>query len=216
MTSRTTRRSREKAQTHQRILSSAARLVREKGLAAASVPAVMRGAGLTVGGFYAHFRSKHAMDAEVLRTSLVERSVTWFRGLDAVPGTANLARAVKRYLSPVHRDAPADRCPLPAALSELAHADEGTRRAVADALAAYARELEARTPETPGVTRRERALATLALCVGGIALARAWEGDASGDVLRACAKWALPECGHGGAPPGRGARSRAPSPPDAP
>ncbi len=204
MTSRMTRRSREKAQTHERILSSAARLVREKGLAAASVPAVMRGAGLTVGGFYAHFRSKHAMDAEVLRTSLVERSEAWFRGLDAAPGAANLARAVRRYLSPVHRDAPAERCPLPAVLSELAHADKGTRRAVSDALAAYARELEARTPETSGVDRRERALATLALCVGGIALARAWEGDARDEILRACVKWARPEWRDGGAAPASG------------
>lgn len=194
-TSRTNRRSREKARTHQRIVSSAARLVRQKGLAAASVPAVMRGAGLTVGGFYAHFRSKHAMDAEVLRTSLVERREAWFRGLEAAPGAAHLARAVKRYLSPAHRDAPAERCPLPAVVSELAHAGQETRRAVSDALEAYAKELEARTPETPGVTRRERALATLALCVGGIALARAWEGEASSELLRACERWALPERG---------------------
>src|SRR5512132_2494841 len=106
------RRERAKAATHGRIVSSAGRLLRRSGLAGASVPAVMRGAGLTVGGFYAHFRSKRAMDAEVLRTLLAERAALWFSGLEESSGAAWVTRAVKRYLSPAHRDAPEEGCPL--------------------------------------------------------------------------------------------------------
>ncbi len=188
------RRERAKAVTHRRIVASAARLLRRKGLSGASVPAVMRGAGLTVGGFYAHFRSKRAMDAEVLRTLLAERAALWFGGLEESHGIAWVARAVKRYLSPAHRDAPEDGCPLPAVLSEVARADRGTRSAVTDAMEHYLAAFSAQVPAASGVTARERAIATLALCVGGLAMARAWEGaEGRDEILRACAKWALPE-----------------------
>jgi TetR/AcrR family transcriptional repressor of nem operon len=158
----------------------------------------MRGAGLTVGGFYAHFRSKRAMDAEVLRTLLAERAALWFSGLDASSGIAWVARAVKRYLSPTHRDAPEDGCPLPAVLSEVARADHGTRSAVTQALEPYVSAFAAEVPPSPGTSARERAIATLALCIGGVTLARAWEGPEGRDeILRACVKWALPELREG-------------------
>src|SRR5512133_3496862 len=189
-----THRERAKAATHRRIVSSAARLLRRKGLAGASVPAVMEGAGLTVGGFYAHFRSKRAMDAEVLRTLLAERAALWFAGLESSDGPAWIARAVKRYLSAAHRDAPEDGCPLPAVLSEVARADRGTRSAVTGALEQYVGAFTAHVPPSAGVSARERAIATLALCIGGMAMARAWEGpDGRDEILRACSKWALPE-----------------------
>src|SRR5689334_13319702 len=55
---RMTQRAVKKRATHERILKSADNIARREGLRAASVPRVMKGAGLTVGGFYAHFSSK--------------------------------------------------------------------------------------------------------------------------------------------------------------
>src|SRR3954454_8343256 len=101
-------RSQQKVATHSRIVRSAGHLLRKKGLAGASVVRVMRGAGLTVGGFYAHFRSKRAMDVEVLRQLLLNTRQSWLGGLDEVDGVEWLARAVKRYLSAEHRDQPDD------------------------------------------------------------------------------------------------------------
>ena len=49
------------------ILESAARLLRERGISGARVADVMKGAGLTVGGFYAHFGSKEALVDEAFR-----------------------------------------------------------------------------------------------------------------------------------------------------
>src|SRR5687768_15414699 len=98
------RRARGKAATHQLIVRSASRLIRRAGLTAASVPRVMGGAGLTVGGFYAHFRSKRAMDAEVLAGMLEDVRNRWFKDIDDRPDVAGLARAVRRYLSASHRD----------------------------------------------------------------------------------------------------------------
>ncbi|MEY4509106.1 MAG: hypothetical protein RLZZ450_1228 [Pseudomonadota bacterium] len=183
-----------KAESHERIISSAARLVRQAGLTAASVPRVMRGAGLTVGGFYAHFRSKRAMDAAVIQRALHELRRNWFVGLDESAGLDWLARATKRYLSPRHRDNLSTGCVMPATISELTRADRVTRASMAEAFELVVAEFERHAPATLGVTPRERALATLALCVGSLTLARTLRGHPQSDeLLRAAIKWALPE-----------------------
>src|SRR3954453_11149393 len=122
----TTRQSLKKRQTHERIIASAGRIARKNGLAAASVSRVMRGAGLTIGGFYAHFRSKRAMDAEVVQTTVGGPSVPW---------------SIDRYLPAPPRDAPDHGCAFPAMVSELARADEPTRMAMARAIDARVRAL---------------------------------------------------------------------------
>src|ERR1700755_2637216 len=120
-------RARAKAQSHERILESASRLVKRTGLGAASVPRVMRGAGLTVGGFYAHFRSKRAMDAAVIAGAVGEVREQWFAGLEDSDGLDWVARVVKRYLSSSHRDDLDGGCVMPSTISELTRADRSTR-----------------------------------------------------------------------------------------
>jgi TetR/AcrR family transcriptional repressor of nem operon len=169
----------KKRRTHARIIAAAGRIARKNGLAAASVSRVMHGAGLTVGGFYAHFRSKRAMDAEVVQATLGGSSTPW---------------SIDRYLTAAHRDDPEHGCAFPAMLSEVARADEPTRLALARAIDARARELARVSPGRRGAAARQRALATLALCVGGLALSRAMRGHpASDEVLDACRKLARAE-----------------------
>jgi TetR/AcrR family transcriptional repressor of nem operon len=176
MANTTSRQTLKKRRTHDRIIASAGRIARQNGLAAASVSRVMRGAGLTIGGFYAHFRSKRAMDAEVVKATLGDSSIPW---------------SVDRYLTSAHRDNARHGCAFPAMLSEVARADEPTRMAMARALDARARELAGPARGRGGAAARQRALATLALCVGGLALARAMRGHpASDEVLTACRVWA--------------------------
>ena len=74
-------------------------------------------------------------------------------------------------------------------VSEIARADEPTRRALARAVDARARELARESPRRRGSEAPQRALATLAMCVGGLALARAMRGhSASDELLAACRK----------------------------
>src|SRR4051794_17946011 len=168
----TTRQTLKKRRTHDRILASAGRIARKNGLAAASVSRVMHGAGLTIGGFYAHFPSKRAMDAEVVQATL---------------GGSSAPLCIDRYLSAAHRDDPDHGCAFPAMLSEIARADAATRMAMARAIDARARELARAMPGRRGAAARERALAILAMCVGGLTLARAMKGHpASDEVLTAC------------------------------
>jgi TetR/AcrR family transcriptional repressor of nem operon len=153
----------------------------------------MRDAGLTVGGFYAHFASKTAMDVEVIRTMLGAMPGRWLAGLEDSSGLEWVRRAVQRYLSPAHRDS-ADGCAYPAVLSEIAASPDLVRHAFAEAFEQRVRAFEGHVPEVAGVTVRERALATMALTVGGLLLARATRGSAiSDEMLAACRKWALPE-----------------------
>jgi TetR/AcrR family transcriptional repressor of nem operon len=175
----TARQTLKKRRTHDRIIAAAGRIARKNGLAAASVSRVMHGAGLTIGGFYAHFRSKRAMDAEVVQATLGGSSTPW---------------SIDRYLSAAHRDDAEHGCAFPAMLSEIARADEPTRLAMARAIDARARELAGTHRGRRGAAARQRALATLALCVGGLALARAMRGHpASDEVLAACRKRARPD-----------------------
>src|SRR3954470_1530830 len=115
----TSRHSPKKRRTHDRIIASAGRIVRKNGLAAASVSRVMRGAGLTVGGFYAHFRSKRAMDLEVLDRTFAEVRERSAARLAGDQGLHRVARYVGDYLAAGHRDAPATGCPAPAVVADL-------------------------------------------------------------------------------------------------
>jgi TetR/AcrR family transcriptional regulator, transcriptional repressor for nem operon len=182
-----------KRETHQQILQSAGRIARREGLRAASVPRVMRGAGLTVGGFYAHFPSKTAMDAELVRAMLGELPGRWLRGLEDSAGLEWVERAVARYLSVAHRDDP-DGCAYPAVLSEVSSSAPEVRQAFAEALELRVRAFSTHAPALPGMTARARAIATIATTIGGLLLARSTRGaPISVEVLNACRSLLLPE-----------------------
>src|SRR3989442_15310321 len=108
-----------KERSHESILQSAARLVREKGIAGASVADVMKGAALTVGGFYAHFSSKDELVNETLRRTGARLRAGLFDGVDEKPEAERAEVILKRYLSADHRDAATLGCPLPAVVGEV-------------------------------------------------------------------------------------------------
>jgi len=190
---RITKRHVKKQETRERILQAAAAIARREGLQAASIPRVMRAVGLTVGGFYGHFASKSALDAEVIRTVIGAIPGRSLAGLQDVSGLRWIERATTRYLTAVHRDNP-DGCSYPSILSGIATGSTETKAAFAAALELRVKAFEAHMPALPGVTARERSLALMALTIGGLLLARASATAAiSGEVLSACQKWALPE-----------------------
>jgi TetR/AcrR family transcriptional repressor of nem operon len=183
----------KKRETRERILHAAAVIARREGLPAASIPRVMAAAGLTVGGFYGHFPSKAAMDAEVIRVvfgAIPGRSLAHLEGHH---GFDWVRRALEGYLTPLNRDHP-DGCAYPSILSHVATGPPEVKSAFADALELRIRAYQAHMPPVPGVSGRERAVAAMALTIGALLLARASAGSAvSDEVLAACQKWALPE-----------------------
>lgn len=160
----------QKQATRLAILASASALLRSNGIHTTSVAQVMKGAGLTVGGFYAHFDSKEALFLQVMRQSM--RS-NWTRLL-LQPRDAQadpLRVFIERYLSPQHRDAEAEGCPLPMAAAEVIREGEPYRAVLADELGFLVDSLAALLGGSP--QDRRKALGLVALLYGALTLSRA-------------------------------------------
>lgn len=179
----------QKHETRTRILASAAEALRQRGLAASSVGEVMAGAGLTVGGFYAHFENKDALMLEALERVFVERRAQLFGLIE--PGTPAEQRkqAARAYLSRKHRDMDEQCCPLPAILSELPKLSEAFRGLLEKHLQLLLKAMVAGEPDRDAM--RPTALADLATMIGALTLARALGPTAFSDELLAAAKAAI-------------------------
>src|SRR6516162_9206723 len=94
----------KKERSHETILESAARLLRERGISGARVADVMKGAGLTVGGFYSHFGSKEELIDEALRRTSDALRDRLFARIEVKPPEDRAEVVLKRYLSAAHRD----------------------------------------------------------------------------------------------------------------
>jgi TetR/AcrR family transcriptional repressor of nem operon len=177
--------SEQKERTREGILDAASKLVRERGIVGARVADVMAAAGLTVGGFYAHFESKTALVDETLRRTGDLMRERLFAGIDDKPEEDRAEVIVKRYVSVLHRDEEALGCTLPAVAGEIGTTAPEHGRAIAAQVDAFAAALEKRLPH--GVPhKRHVALGLVAAMVGGITLARATRGtDLSDELLRA-------------------------------
>jgi TetR/AcrR family transcriptional repressor of nem operon len=193
----------KKEQSHAEILASAARLIREKGVAKTSVAEVMKGAGLTVGGFYAHFASKEALIDEVIRRAGAETRERLLRGLDEKPPEARARAVLDRYLSANHRDATSKGCPLPAVAGELTTGSDEHREALGEHVARMATELEPLLAAVGRCDSRDLALGVVALMYGGLSLSRALQGsELSDEILTSCRTLAESALGSSGSPAG--------------
>ncbi len=178
-----TRRDEQKEKSHEEILRSAMGLLRQRGIGGASVGDVMRGAGLTVGGFYAHFASKEALVAEALRRTMRDQWETMLSGLDGLPVGVKVRRLAGRYLSSKHLDAERS-CPMPAVLSELPAQGDEVRASFADVFEGNARQIA----DVLGDDEIDRALALVVVMVGGLALTKALRGHPLEERVRRAAK----------------------------
>ncbi|MBX7481602.1 TetR/AcrR family transcriptional regulator [Qipengyuania sp. 6D47A] len=166
----------------------ASRELRKRGPAHVSVGDIMSGAGLTHGGFYAHFGSKDALVGEAiaamfedvrLRTSELDAALN--RADDGV--RAALFNYWRSYLSADHRDRPERGCPLPALSGEVGRmggaAADALSQGLGEMTARMMRALERLEYSNPDA----RATAVVAQLVGAIALARALGRTAESDAL---------------------------------
>ncbi len=170
----------KKAKTRERILQAASCALIQHGPADPSVSDVMGAAGLTVGGFYAHFESKDALMLEAFTHLLNQRRALLSEVDPALSGLERRTLVAAFYLSRKHRDAKEQACPLPAALGDMASLADEFRTVLAEHLELMMAQLSGSPEEA------DKVLADLALMVGGLALARALGTDPLSDrVLRA-------------------------------
>lgn len=177
-----------KARTRARILDEAAKAMRAQGTEGVAVAALMKRAGLTHGGFYAHFENrddlvKHAVDRMFEDSSRMLHR--WLSHEDAAEG---LRALIDWYLSDAMRRSPDQGCPLPRLGGEVARmppaAQARFRTGVEAFRAALQRALQAIGAPTPD----RLASSVLAEMVGAMTLARALDDADAADTMLSAAR----------------------------
>ncbi|WP_076860453.1 TetR/AcrR family transcriptional regulator [Bradyrhizobium mercantei] len=181
-----------KQETHARIVKRAATRLREKGAHGIGVADLMKDAGLTHGGFYAHFDSREALVIEAFNYAMDRANERWRKVTAEVAPEKRLSTIVDGYLSATHRDDPGQGCAVPALGAEIARESLKTRKAFALKLDQMIDMITDQIQDVPRKTARKQAMATLATMMGTIVMSRiAGNGEMSDEILAAGREAAL-------------------------
>jgi TetR/AcrR family transcriptional repressor of nem operon len=178
----------EKVSEHREaLLTTANRLLQERGFEGAAVADICRDAGLTQGALYGQFKSKDALVAEAIRRTSEEGAAVWGKLRDGGPDA--LSAFINDYLGETHARDPGMGCSLAACVSEIGRQDPMIGAAYAEGFRRMSDLVRQALPAgTPPDEARRRAIALLSGMVGALAIARALEKadpELSGDVLAA-------------------------------
>jgi TetR/AcrR family transcriptional regulator, transcriptional repressor for nem operon len=155
----------------ERVIDSAATLLRERGLDGIGIADLMAAAGLTQGGFYRQFKSKDDLVLHALKRAYEETSQDLRRIL--AEGGDPLETLVRAYVSRQHRDDPGHGCCLTSlAVDAARHGDPALRDFFGGVVTSYLKLLTSLAPADGKPAKRRAAIAILAEMVGSIALAR--------------------------------------------
>ncbi len=175
-----------KLETHARIVKKASVRLREKGAHGVGVADLMKEAGLTHGGFYAHFDSREALVIEAFGYAMDRSTDRWRKLAEQTPPEKRFVTIVNSYLTPTHRDDPGHGCAVPTLGAEIARESPKTRKAFAARLEQMVEMLADQIPGVSRKTARKQAMASLATMMGTLVLARvAGNGEFSDDILSA-------------------------------
>jgi TetR/AcrR family transcriptional repressor of nem operon len=162
----------QKTKNHERIVRTAAKRFREKGLAGVGIADLMQEVGLTVGGFYKHFDSRDDLVVEALRYALDTRRGQAEAAASGGP-PLTYAKLVDDYLSEKHRDHPGSGCVISALAAEIARSGKRTRALLTEEIRRALQSIADLTPGKDEGPARSAAILTLSALVGAIGLARA-------------------------------------------
>jgi TetR/AcrR family transcriptional repressor of nem operon len=170
-----------KAETHRRIVETAAKEFRTHGFEGIGIAKLMGALELTHGGFYAHFADKEALVAESSVVAL-DQSLEMLLGALEAGGFPAL---LNYYLSEEHRDQPASGCMLPTLTAELSRHPTSSREAFTEKLAQVYDAVAEYMPGKTHVQKLEKVNVMFASMVGALSLARAVSDPAlSTTILR--------------------------------
>ena len=164
--------SEHKRRTHERVVHEASEAIRRHGPDGIGIAALMADAGLTHGGFYAHFKSKDALIAESVVYMFDDRFAALQKDFDGVTPAEGLGRYIDRYLSVRHRDNREKGCPVAALSADLARTPVSVRHRFE---AGVERLIDALTETLHAIGRpqpRALAMSMLSEMAGAVAMAR--------------------------------------------
>lgn len=169
----------EKDRSHERIVESAARLIRERGVAGVSVADTMKDAGMTAGGFYRHFANKEAMATAAVESAFED--VLGRLGSPDEQTSEAVAEYERFYLSALHVENRGYGCPIAALAGESGRTPAleepmtiGVERTIAGLAAGQG---------GSAVDPRADAAATVAMMAGAVMIARAVDPELGRFIL---------------------------------
>lgn len=176
-----------KEATHDRIVETAARAIRRSGYGGAGVAAIMKEAGLTHGGFYAHFNSRDAMLAEAADRAGAAGMARLARAAAAAPPDKALAAMLRAYLSDEHVRGMETGCAIAALGSEMPRQGPKVRRAATRRIKEMIDLVGRQSSDWGQPGTHERAMVTVATALGALVLARAVDDPELSVALRRAA-----------------------------
>jgi AcrR family transcriptional regulator len=144
----------------------------------------MKEAGLTHGGFYAHFASREAMLAEAADRAGAESVAAMARIASTVRAPQALKMMMKAYLSKEHLENVETGCAVAALGSEMPRQAPEVRRAATNRIKEMIDLVARQLPNWGQPGAHEQALVTVSAMVGALVLARAVDDPRLSDALR--------------------------------
>jgi TetR/AcrR family transcriptional regulator, transcriptional repressor for nem operon len=184
----------KKETTHERIVEVAARAIRRSGYDGMGVAEIMKEAGLTHGGFYAHFQSREALLVEAADRAGAD-AVELFEQISAsAPPEQALTYMLRAYLSREHLEGVENGCPVSALGSEMPRQTPAVRHAATRRIKEMIDLIARQLPNWGQPSAHEQALVAAAIMVGSMVLARAVDDRKLSDAfLNAALKKFAPE-----------------------
>lgn len=180
-----------KEETRKKVVSAAAAAVRAKGPEGMGVAEIMAGAGLTHGGFYAHFASKEALVAAAVEEAFRQSRERFTRLTADLSGPQALSAFVDAYVSMIHRARPDGGCPIVMLSSDLPRQGEAVREVFEAGVRRLIGRLATWLPAGPDEERQRLAASLLAEMAGAVSLSRAMAEDAAAERLLADARHSI-------------------------
>jgi AcrR family transcriptional regulator len=173
--------------THDRVVETAARAIRRSGYDGRGVAEIMKEAGLTHGGFYAHFESREAMLAEAADRAGADGMAVLARVAALAPPKEGLKAMLRAYLSKEHVEGVETGCAIAALGSEMPRQAPKVRRAATRRIKEMIDLVARQSPDWGQPDAHERALVTVATALGALVLARAVDDPKLSDAVRQAA-----------------------------
>lgn len=171
--------------THNRILDTAARAIRRSGYSGTGVADIMKEAGLTHGGFYAHFSSRDAMLAEAADKAGEETVAIAEQIFATVSEGQALQALMNAYLSNEHMANIENGCSFAALGSEMPRQAPEVRKASTCRIKEMIDLIKSKLTNQPNAY--EKALVMMSTMVGTLLLSRAVDDNELSKDLRQAA-----------------------------
>ncbi|HZF28995.1 MAG TPA: TetR/AcrR family transcriptional regulator [Gammaproteobacteria bacterium] len=180
-----------KAKTRDKVLKAAAKAIRADGPHRVGVAGLMSKAGLTHGGFYAHFPSKDALIAAAIEQMFAESRERFLRETENREPADALANYIDFYLSARHRDAVGDGCPISSLAGDVRRVSKHARKCFAGGAARLSARLADSLRALGNGDPDGTASSMLAEMVGALTLSRGEPDPARSDSILAASRAAL-------------------------